>query len=190
MDVCLRVLKEAHKNRYDTYSVRKVPCFATVMQLKQYFLQNCKEEIFPATDTTFQIGYYADRNKKFSISSEIQLAEAFSLVKNGMITLWVVHIKTFQGVLRAKREKVRNTISHVLHVLLHQKLSEIFSLVLSDNDYDYHYSDLGNPSSARDDSGDGEEENSYDSCLSRLREKHTLPEFKLRCWARMVVRKI
>ncbi|KAL9979603.1 hypothetical protein ACROYT_G017285 [Oculina patagonica] len=54
----------------------------------------------------------------------------------------------------------------------------------SDNDYDYHYS---NPSSARDDSGDGEEENSYDSCLSRLREKHTLPEFKLRCWARMVV---
>jgi len=89
MDVCLRVLKEAHKNRYDTYSVRKVPCFATVMQLKQYFLQNCKEEIFPATDTTFQIGYYADGNKKFSISSEIQLAEAFSLVKNGMITLWV-----------------------------------------------------------------------------------------------------
>ena len=81
MDVCLRVLKEAHKNRYDTYSVRKVPCFATVMQLKQYFLQNCKEEIFPATDTTFQIGYYADGNKKFSISSEIQLAEAFSLVK-------------------------------------------------------------------------------------------------------------
>ena len=67
MDVCLRVLKEAHKNRYDTYSVRKVPCFATVMQLKQYFLQNCKEEIFPATDTTFQIGYYADGNKKFSI---------------------------------------------------------------------------------------------------------------------------
>ena len=89
MDVCLRVLKEAHKNRYDTYSVRKVPCFATVMQLKQYFLQNCKEEIFPATDTTFQIGYYADGNKKFSISSKIQLAEAFSLVKNGMITLWV-----------------------------------------------------------------------------------------------------
>ena len=67
MDVCLRVLKEAHKNRYDTYSVRKVPCFATVMQLKQYFLQNCKEEIFPATDTTFQIGYYADGNKKFYI---------------------------------------------------------------------------------------------------------------------------
>ena len=101
----LRVLKEAHKNRYDTYSVRKVPCFATVMQLKQYFLQNCREEIFPATDTTFQIGYYADGNKKFSISSEIQLAEEFSLVKNGMITLWVdPHKDVPRGSLGKKRK--------------------------------------------------------------------------------------
>jgi len=89
MNVCLRVLKAAHKNRYDTCSVRKVPCFEIVMQLKQYFLQNCKAEIFPATDTTLQIGYNAEGSKKFSISSEIQLAEAFSLVKNGKITLWV-----------------------------------------------------------------------------------------------------
>ena len=38
---------------------------------------------------TFQIGYYADGKKKYSISSEIQLAEALSLAKNGIITLWV-----------------------------------------------------------------------------------------------------
>ena len=55
--------------------------------------------------------------------------------------------------------------------------------------YYYYYSKIGN-SSAQDDSGDGEEEGSYESCLSRLRGKHDLPEFKLRCWARMVVRKI
>ena len=48
---------------------------------------------------------------------------------------------------------------------------------------------IGN-SSVQDDSGDGEEEGSYESCLSRLRGKHDLPEFNLRCWARMVVRKI
>ena len=48
---------------------------------------------------------------------------------------------------------------------------------------------IGN-SSVQDDNGDGEEEGSYESCLSRLRGKHDLPEFKLRCWARMVVRKI
>ena len=183
-DVCLRVLKAAHKNRYDTYSVRKVPCFETIMQLKQYFLQNCKVEIFPATDMTFQIGYYAEGSKKFSISSEIQLAEAFSLVKNGKITLWVdPHKDVPRGSLGNKRKgKKHNKPCFACFVA--PKLN-------SDNDYDYHYSDLGNPSSAPDDSGDGEEENSYESCLSQLREKHTdFPEFKLRCWARMVVRKI
>ena len=57
--------------------------------LKQYLLENCRGEIAPASDTTFQIGYYADGKKKYSISSEIQLAEALSLAKNGIITLWV-----------------------------------------------------------------------------------------------------
>ena len=41
------------------------------------------------SDTTFHIGYYANRKKKYSISSEIQLAEVLSLAKNGIITLWV-----------------------------------------------------------------------------------------------------
>ena len=48
----------------------------------------------------------------------------------------------------------------------------------------------GSGPSVQDDGGDEEEEGSYESCLSRLRGKHDLPEFKLRCWARMVVRKI
>ena len=33
----------------------------------------------------------------------------------------------------------------------------------------------------------GEDENSYEDRLSRLRANHKLPEFKLRCWARMLV---
>ncbi|CAH3167053.1 unnamed protein product [Porites lobata] len=149
MDVCLRVLRDTKKSRFDSYSVRNVPCFETVFQLKQHFLENCQAEISPATDTTFQIGYYAEGNKKFSISSEIQLAEAFSLVKNGKITLWVdPHKDVPRSSLGRKRK--------------------------------------GN-SSVQDDSGDGEEEGSYESCLSRRRGKHDLPEFKLRCWARMVV---
>ena len=32
-----------------------------------------------------------------------------------------------------------------------------------------------------------EDENSYEHRLSRLRANHKLPEFKLRCWARMLV---
>ena len=88
MDVCLQVLRDTNKSRFESYSVRNVPCFETVFQLKQHFRENCQAEISPATDTTFQIGYYAEGNKKFSILSEINLAEAFFLVKNRNITLW------------------------------------------------------------------------------------------------------
>ncbi|CAH3114946.1 unnamed protein product, partial [Pocillopora meandrina] len=36
--------------------------------------------------------------------------------------------------------------------------------------------------------GDEKRVSSYDACLSRLRKKHKPPEFKLRCWARMMTR--
>ena len=89
MNICLRVLKETNKSRYDTYSVKSVPLCENVFTLKQYLLENCSGEIAPASDKTFHIGYYADGKKKYSISSEIQLAEALLLAKNGIITLWV-----------------------------------------------------------------------------------------------------
>ena len=119
IDVCLRILRETNKSRFDSYSVRNVPCFETVFQLKQYFLENCQAEISPATDTTFQTGYYAEGNKKFSISSEIQLAEAFSLVKNGKITLWVdPHKDVPTGSLGRKRKGKENNNPPYSHMLL------------------------------------------------------------------------
>ena len=119
VDVCLRVLRETNKSRFDSYSVRNVPCFETVFQLKQYFLENCQAEISPATDTTLQIGFYAEGNKKFSISSEIQLAEALSLVKNGKITFWVdPHKDVPRGSLGRKRIGKDNNNPRYLHILL------------------------------------------------------------------------
>ena len=118
MDVCLRVLRETNKSRFDSYSVRNVPCFETVFQLKQYFLENCQAEISPATATTFQIGYYVEVNKKFSVSSEIQLAEAFSLVKNGKITLCVDPQKDVpRGSLGRKRKGKENNNPRCSHIL-------------------------------------------------------------------------
>ena len=108
MDVCLRVLRDTNKSRFDRYSVRNVPCFESVFQLKQHFLENCQAEISPATDTTFQIGYYAKGNKKFCISSEIHLG--FPWLKTGREHCGWIHIKTFRGVLWAEREKVRKII--------------------------------------------------------------------------------
>ena len=119
MDVCLRVLRGTNKSRFDSYSVRNVPCFETVFQLKQHFLENCQAEISPATDTTFRLGYYAEGNKKFSISSEIQLAEAFSLIKNGKITLWVdPHKHVPRSSLGRKRKGKENNNPRYLHILL------------------------------------------------------------------------
>lgn len=120
------------------------------VHLKQYLLENCRGEITPASDTTFQIGYYADGKKKYSISSEIQLAEALSLAKNGIITLWVDPHKDPSRVPPGKKRK---------------------ATALSESEED----------------GEERSESSYDACLSRLRKKHKLPEFKLRCWARMMV---
>lgn len=34
------------------------------------------------------LGYFGEGNKKFTIKSELQLAEALSLVKLGMVMLW------------------------------------------------------------------------------------------------------
>ena len=82
------------------------------------FLENCQAEISPATDTTFQIGYYAEENK-FSISSEIHLAEAFSLVKNGNITMWVdPHKGVPRSSLGRKRKGKKNNNPRYLHILL------------------------------------------------------------------------
>ena len=89
MNICLCVLKETNKGRYNTYSVKGVPLRENVFTLKQYLLENCRGEIALASDTTFQIGYYAKGKKKYSISSEIQLAEVLSLAKHGIITFWV-----------------------------------------------------------------------------------------------------
>ena len=89
VNICLRVLKAKNKNSHDSYCVRNVPLFDSVTRLKAYLLERCTEELRPAADCNFTFGYIGEGNKKFSITSEVQLAEALSLVKKGMITLWV-----------------------------------------------------------------------------------------------------
>ncbi|KAJ7380575.1 hypothetical protein OS493_009042 [Desmophyllum pertusum] len=106
----------------------------------------------PASDTTFRLGYYGEGHQKFSITSEVQLGEAMSLVKKGLVTLWVdPHFPKDDGRISVSSGKKRKA----------------------------------NPRSANDDEESGK--SSYEERLSRLRANHTLPEFKLSCWARMLV---
>ena len=81
VNICLHLLKEKSKNSSHSYFLREVPLFDSVRGLKEYFLERYREELLPAADTSFRLGYFGDRNIKFSITSEIQLGEELSLVK-------------------------------------------------------------------------------------------------------------
>ena len=107
VNVCLRVLKEKNKNSSQSYFLREVPLFDSIRGLKEHLLERCGEELSPASDTSFRLGYFGDGNMKFSITSEIQLAEGLSSAKKGMVTLaicgWThiylrkIHVLQFQG---------------------------------------------------------------------------------------------
>ena len=84
ISIALRVLTKSNKNIYDSYCLEAVPLFETVKGLKEYLVQRGGKELKPATTgEDFTLGY-----KKFMIKSELHLAEALSLVKRGMVTLW------------------------------------------------------------------------------------------------------
>ena len=89
VNICPRVLKAKNKNSHDSYCVRNLPLFDSNTKLKAYLSERCAEELRPAADFKFTFGYIGQGNKKFSNTSEVQLADALSLVKKGMITLWV-----------------------------------------------------------------------------------------------------
>ena len=77
-----------------------MPLFDSVRGLKEYLLERYREELLPAADTFFRLGYFGDGNMKFSITSEILLGK-------GMVTLWVdPHVpKENQGPLVTGNEK-------------------------------------------------------------------------------------
>ena len=74
---------------YLDHYLKAVPLFKTVKGLNEYLVQRSREELKPATTgEDFTLGYFGEGNKKFTIKSELHLAEALSLVKRGMVTLW------------------------------------------------------------------------------------------------------
>ena len=93
ISIALHVLTKSNKNGYDSYCLKAVPLFETVKGLKEYLVQRSGEELKPATTgEDFTLGYFGEGNKKFTIKSELQLAEALSLVKRGMV-MWMVNQK-------------------------------------------------------------------------------------------------
>ena len=91
VNICLGLLKEKNKNSSQSYFLREVPLFDSVRGLKEYLLERYREELSPAADTSFRLGYFGDGNMKFLIISEIHLGEALSLVKKAWLLCGWTH---------------------------------------------------------------------------------------------------
>ena len=120
-------------------------------------------------------------------SQNFKFAEALSLVKRRMVTLWAdLHLPKPgkpQGHSVGK-EKKRYITSRTVKFLLW-----LYSILLLLVSFFFHLIQVllffCLASSVSDDAE--KDENGYEDRLSRPRAKHKLPEFKLRCWARMLV---
>ena len=70
----LKVSKLANKGQFERYSIRYLPKFISVNELKQYLLENYSEELSPASNcTSLTIGYMSDGRRKCDIKTEKQL---------------------------------------------------------------------------------------------------------------------
>ena len=70
----LKVSKLANKGQFERYSIRYLPNFISVNELKQYLLENYSEELSPASNcTSLIIGYMSDGRRKCDIKTEKQL---------------------------------------------------------------------------------------------------------------------
>lgn len=84
-----KVVRQSNKTKYDTYSRQNVPEFQSVNEMREFLLSNFADALSPADKAdAFQLGYIAGKNRRVVIGYDINLAEAYSLMKDGWITLW------------------------------------------------------------------------------------------------------
>ena len=86
--VVFKVVRQCNKTQYDTYTRQNMPIFESVTALRHFLVDNFKAELAPAGHAESFLGYITGTNRRITISSGVQLAEAYSLVKKGWITLW------------------------------------------------------------------------------------------------------
>ena len=88
--VVFKVVRQCNKTQYDTYTRQNMPMFESVTALRHFLVDNFKAElaVAPAGHAESFLGYITGTNRRITISSGVQLAETYSLVKKGWITLW------------------------------------------------------------------------------------------------------
>ena len=89
VNIIFKVVRQCNKTQYNTYTVSDAPIFDCVKEIREFLFEKFKLELEPAASAeSFRFGYIAGTNRRISIVSSTQLAEAYSLAKKGFITLW------------------------------------------------------------------------------------------------------
>ena len=87
-----------------------MPKFESVDELREFLLANFAAELSPAkTTSSFKVGYIAGTNRRVVTANDINLAERYSLVKSGWITLWAEAISTSEGSSRGTKRPFSTT---------------------------------------------------------------------------------
>ena len=68
----MKVAKLANKGQFKCYTVRNLPKFASVPELKQFLLEIYLVEQSPATNHSFTVGYMSDGHTKCDIKTDKQ----------------------------------------------------------------------------------------------------------------------
>ena len=68
----LKVAKLANKGKFERYTVRNLPNFASLPELKQFLLENYSVELSPATNHSFTVGYMSAGRAKCDIKTDKQ----------------------------------------------------------------------------------------------------------------------
>ena len=111
INILFKVVRQCNKTQYDSYNVKDAPVFESVKELRVFLYEKFKTELEPATcPESFRLGYITGTNRRISISSSTQLAEAYSSAKRGFVTFWAdTDVQKKSGVSATAKKRKNST---------------------------------------------------------------------------------
>ncbi len=178
--VILKIVCKSNRTKYSTYSRQNVPMFDSLNEMKEYLLENFAVELSPVdNEQSFKLGYIAGRNRRVVIMNDSNLAEAYSMAKDGWVTLWAEATDSPAESHSKGTKRARSDASDDDHGTNVFYLKNVF-ISFPKYFYGLIFMCVAPTSSSAADMG---------SIVQLLREKHggDYAEFKLKVWAKMLV---
>lgn len=87
--VILKIVNKSNRTKYSTYSRQNMPMFDSLNDMKEFLLKHFAVELSPVDNSqSYKLGYIAGRNRRVVIANDSNLVEAYSMAKDGWVTLW------------------------------------------------------------------------------------------------------